>query len=161
MSNSDDGSWLLVIGLGVAVYFGYQWWNKEPEPPRLEIVPQPTPSPLPRPTGLIPLISVKEGTIWSLNADSVKGDWQHRLAWVHEDHSKDKSRTANYSETFYSANCDTTSYAALQVVEYDKNGKVIKSFDYDDKPNWPYPPPNSNIETLIAAICTPSYDSPR
>ena len=78
MSSSDDeGGWLVVIGLGVAIYFGYHWWNKEPD-----AVPQPTLAQVPRPIGLIPLTSLKEGTTWSLNASSVKGDRQHRLAWV-------------------------------------------------------------------------------
>jgi hypothetical protein len=153
-NNSSDGmGWIFAIALGG--YLAYLTWWKEPEVAK--------PAPLSEaalydsyPSN--PLITLEDGTEWSMVWKKLKGPREARLAWVRENHSKNKKRDARETLALYKINCATTGYVTLSVVEYDKDGKVLRDFDnFTDKDS--YPVPESRIEVITDAACLPQFDN--
>lgn len=153
-NNSSDGmGWLVAIALGG--YLAYLTWWKEPEVA--------TPAPLNEaarfanlPDG--PLTTLSNGTEWRMIWGKLKGPREARLAWVREDHTKNKERDARETLSLFKINCTTTGYVTLSVIDYDKDGKMLRSFD-DFSVKEAYPVPGSQIETVTDAACLPQFDS--
>lgn len=157
-SGEDVGCWLvggLLIAAGIWAYDRYEITRKA-DPPTVTIPPL-----SPKPTGLIRLTELKDGSVWHLDADTVKGPRTKRLAWVVEDHSKNKKVKANRTLTFYTIDCETTGYMTNTVVEYAKDGAVLGSWPasvFSKEPS--YPPPGSNIGEVVGKACDWQFDPP-
>lgn len=152
--NSGDGlGWLVAIALGG--YLAYVTWWKEPE------VAKPAPlneAALYASYPSNPLMTLENGTEWSMVWGKLKGPREARLAWVRQNHSKNKERDARETLALYKINCTTTGYVTLSVVDYDKDGKVLRDFDsFTDKDS--YPVPGSQIEVITDAACLPQFDN--
>lgn len=152
--NSSDGlGWLIAIGLGC--YLAYVTWWKEPEAPKPATLTEAAryasyPS--------NPLITLENGTDWSMVWGKLKGPREARLAWVRQNHSKNKERDARETLALYKINCATTGYVTLSIVDYDKGGEVLRDFDnFTDKDS--YPVPGSQIEVVTDAACLPQFDN--
>lgn len=157
-----------ILGGAFSIFAGIWAYNhytiKKIEPP-VVITPTYVGGPPPpikpsRPTGLIYVTSLEDGTIWRLDADSVIGPRRARQFWIKADHSKSKTITARETQTYYRVNCDTTGIRTLKVVEYDKDGKVLRMFNEsvfgkeDD-----YMPPESILASAIRTGCDRAYDT--
>lgn len=151
--NSSDGmGWLVAVALGG--YLAYTTWWKEPD--------DPTPEPLNAAAAVVsyppgPLATLDNGTVWRMVWSSIKGPREARLAWVREDHSKNKGRDARESLTLYKINCNTTGLVTLSIIDYDKNGKPLRDFD-DFTKEESYPPPGTVIENVVEGACLPQFD---
>lgn len=157
MSDSDD--WGCVLFIGVVAAAGWYAWNnyeiRKRDPDATE-----TTTPVNRPTGEIYVTELKDGTVWRLDADSVRGAREARQAWQISDFSKNKKVTSQSVKTLFRINCSTSAYRTLSVVEYDKNDKVIDHWDqksFGEVDN--YPPPKSVIETFIDLACSRVFDA--
>lgn len=154
MSNdqSSDGlGWLIAIGLGC--YIAYTHWWKTPEP---AIPPAPIVS-----TGVSsgPVATLSNGTVWRMVWDSIKGPRTARLAWVREDHSKNKTLKARETLSLFKIDCTTSGYVTLSVIDYDKDGKVIENRS-DFSKEETYAPPFTYIDNVVKAACRPQFDKP-
>lgn len=152
--NSSDGvGWLVAIAL--VGYLAYVTWWKEPEAPKVANT-----IPIQRASNLPPgpPITLSNGTVWTIVWDDLKGPKTARLAWVREDHSNNKKRDARKSKALYKIDCTTTGYVTLTVIDYDKDGQVIRSIsDFSDEQS--YPPPDSIIENVVERACLPEFDN--
>lgn len=156
---------IVLVGGAVWVYNNYTIERKNKTPPTISMPPLETrlreKAPPPRPAGLIYITELDSGTVWRVDADSVTGPRTARMIWKTADHSKDRSTAARETQTLYRANCDTSAYRTLKIVQYGKDGKLINSWgaevliDADD-----YPPPGSNIAAVIRAGCDSGFDPP-
>lgn len=112
-----------------------------------------------RPVGVVLVSELKNGTIWRLDADSVRGPKDARQAWQISDYSKNKNVTNREVKTLYRINCNTTAYRILSVVEYDKNGNVTGNWDEESfKKIDDYPPPGSILESFVNVACGAGFD---
>lgn len=150
-NDSDSGlGWLVAIGLGA--YLAYSHWWKEPDTPQKQ-GPIKT-ADISYPTGALAVLD--NGTEWRMVWTKLKGPRDNRLAWVREDHSNNKKRKARETLALYKIDCNTTGYVTLSIVDYDKEGKVIETWnEFTDKPS--FPPPGSIIENVVEGACLPQF----
>lgn len=151
--SSDEGlGWLVAFGLGC--YIAYTHWWKTPEPPK---TPVPNAAQLVASYPTAPLATLENGTVWRMVWTSLKGPPTARLAWVRQDHSENKTRDARETMALYKINCTTSGYLTLSVVDYNKDGKVIKDLDeFTTKES--YAVPFSNISGVVDNACLPQFD---
>lgn len=161
-SNDDGGEWwifLLLVGAAVWWFFLRDGKTESPtvEPPALTM-----PPPVFRPpTGMMFATSLEDGTVWSVDADSLRGPRTARMAWVFADHSKDKTVSARETRTLYEINCDRGSYITRAVLDYDAKGNVgAKATDPQLSDDPDFAPPQTNIATVLGRACDPVFDTP-
>jgi len=158
MSKSDDSIGGIVLA-GCALAGGWWLWSKFEIEERNVVVPIPAPAPSIRPTGVLELTADSDGSIWFLDADSVRGTRQSRQGWVTVDHSQDKTLPQRTSKTLYLVDCATTGTRELSFVAYDANGRVLSTSD--SKPEeaaTKYFPPDSVGWSVPNEICRRVYD---
>lgn len=116
-----------------------------------------------RPTGMQDETANESGTVWRLDADSVRGNRRHRQGWLIQDASKDKTVTNwRTHKTLELVDCDTTAVRELASIFYDAEGKLPWPSEMKDandaKPEY-YP-----IGTIgyapVRSLCSKNYDSP-
>lgn len=160
MSGNGDAFFLGLVVLGCGLFVYSKVTEKPKETPKAVTVPPPPllpATPPVRPTGQVYLTTTKSGSVWSLNADSVKGDKRHRIGWVSMDYSKDKTVSSRSGRTLYSVDCETTATRTLSSIEYDKEGAANRTLD--GKPEDPptYYPPESIAGGVVAEMCADKY----
>lgn len=159
--NDDSIGGLFVI---VAIIGGGWWlWNtyeireRENTPPSAPAV-VPT-LPIERPFGFIDATTTETGTVFKLDANTVKGPRTARVGWSLLDHAKDKKTTARTTRELIWTNCETGEIKTLARTTYDKAGKVTSTatFGLDDAKSEYYPP-----YTIGAAVpremCEKTFD---
>lgn len=159
MAQGDD-AWGWIIGLALVAGAGWLLYEKyeirertQSEATELE------PVPLYRPTGLLHVSTLDNGTTWQLDADTVTGPRDARQVWVIEDHSDNAKIAHRETSVLYRINCDTTAYRVLSIVEYDKDGKVVTRRGSEEfSPIDSYPPPRSLIAGVVMRGCWESFD---
>lgn len=155
-NNSSDGDGIVwVILFGLAAWFAYDKWWKEPD------LPKPPPPALSVPlTGMLYVTTSKSGTSIRVDADSVRGDRQHRRGWVVSDHSRDKEAPQRETKELYIANCDEGSFRVPSFVTYDKKGDVLSSWDETDtdKAKTQHATPGTIGETTFDKLCDSRFD---
>jgi hypothetical protein len=160
---TEDEGWVgLLYAIGILAAMGWAaiWAfnhyeiRRKDEPPKTVALPHAA-----RPTGMITLTTTKEGFVFQLDADSVRGPRTARLGWETIDRSKDKTADYKDSKTLLQVDCSTTAVRELSVVYYKKDGKVLSSHDTDPKDaKVKYFPPDSNGGAVIAQICAAEFD---
>lgn len=152
---SGDGwiVWLILAGLG-GLWAYETWWEDKPLPA------PPPPAYSTRPTGPQYVTTTSSNTELMLDADSVRGNRQNRLAWVVSDHSKDKTVDVRETKQLYAVNCETTAYRNPSFVQYDAKGDVARSWNEsdDDKAKTLHAVPDTIGESVVNAICASRYD---
>lgn len=152
-SSSDDSLGWVLFGL-LALWVGYDKWWKEDE------IPRPVYTAPARPVGLIHVTTSKDGIVYSVDADSVRGEQAKRSGWVVMDHAKDREHPQRTSKEMYLANCEDMSYTNPSFVAYTKDGDV--AFDWDeseaDKAKTQHAIPDSIGESILETICLRSLD---
>lgn len=114
-----------------------------------------------RPTGLLPVTTLDTGTIRRLDADTLRGPKQARLAWIIANHSGDRNVSKRETKTLYRIDCNTTAYQTPQEVEYDSKGKVLRRWtEADLGKDVSYPPPQSNIAAVVDNACSDAFSIP-
>jgi hypothetical protein len=150
--------WLMII-IGGGAFLWSQFTDKSEAPPQIET--SPVPLALQRPSGLIPVTTFEAGTVWRLDADTVRGSQEARQAWIVADHSNDKTVARRETKTLYRIDCNTTAYWTLSVVDYDKEGNSVGRWGEGDfKKEADYPPPGSNIAAVIDLACSEVFSQP-
>jgi hypothetical protein len=162
MSNSGsdgDSVVFLLIAVGLAWFAYEKWWDVEPESNKSEIaVSNLTVTPI-RPTGLIPITTLKNQTSWWLEADTVKGSRTERLGWVLHDHKDDKKTPYRTSKELWLVDCEKDAYRILSFVSYRPNGEVGSNFEISaEKAEVSYAVPSSNGASVMRKLCQPSFD---
>lgn len=167
-SNNDESFvWLLFIGLAIWVAYD-KWWEEDEAPaqppPPYTVTAAEAVKDDPGATVKLPrwlqLTELKSGTLWYLDTESVKGDRQHRVGWIREDHSKDRRVSQRETFNLHTVDCDTTGYRTLSIKTYDKDGKLLDGLDYESPP-MKYGAPDSNIGEFIRVVCGPRFDQPK
>lgn len=151
MSTQGDWFWPLA-GAALLAWFAYdKWWTEDASKEELPKIEQAYPEG--------PLAELSDGTVWRMAWGRIKGPRTARTAWVRADHSRNKSRKERETFTLFLIDCETSGYRTLSVVDYDKNGKVIRSLGerYFGK-DFDYAPPGSNIESVVDGACLPQFD---
>lgn len=163
---SDEGwGWvasIVIIAGGVWLYNHYEIKPKNAPskvqlPPTREFLP-------PRPAGMQIVTEEKSGSIWRLNADSVRGDRQHRQGWVIIDASKDKTVTSwRFHHVLYLVDCDTTAARELSDIYYNAKGESIwPTVDKDPKDaKLEYYPEGTIGYAPVRALCAEGFDAPK
>lgn len=160
-TSDDIGCWLTAGALLFGAYWLYNHYeirSKGTDAPPPVSTPAKPAAPQ-RPTGLVDITTLKNGSVWRLDAAAVIGPRSARQFWVREDHSNNKKETARQSQALYRVNCDTTAYRTLSVVDYDKDGGVVANLgpkDLNDTDR--FPPPDSVIATAISRACDRGFD---
>lgn len=163
MSSNDEGYvWLFVV-LGAA---GIWWASKNYEvvkKPDGQAIPAPAltgeaaPIPSRRPTGLVQITTLANGTIWSLMADDVAGERKSRIAWVEEDHSANKTASYRTAKTLYKIDCETGQNQTLQIVAYKKDGTFFQRWtNFSKTPD--YAVPGSVMAAVVREACNIAFD---
>jgi hypothetical protein len=161
---SDDG-WgcfvAIVLLLGGAWLFNHYEIKSKTNVPNVQLVPSADSKP-PRPTGMQPVTETKDGSVWRLNADSVRGDRRHRQGWVIVDASKDKTVTNwRFAHVLYLVDCDTTAARELSRIFYDAKGETpwpAESWDPAEvKPE--YYPEGTVGYAPVRALCDEGFDT--
>lgn len=158
---ASDGDWFWPLaGAALLAWFAYdKWWAKDDPPrPPLPIPGAQADAPPPRPTGQVFITQLKNGTIWRLDADSVKGPRSKRIGWLIQDHSGNKSEPARRSSEIYIVNCETTAFTVPRRIDYDKDGVSMGSMYGSDQES--FVPPESNGGRVVAEICDHKFDEP-
>lgn len=161
MSTGDDWAgclWIVVLAAGGWWAFSNYEIKKRVDETAPIVVPTPT---VKRPVGDVYITTTTSGTVWNLEANSVRGPRFNRIGWVTEDHSDDKEKRENKTKSLYNVNCETTGYRTLTEVTYGKDGKVINSWDEKDfGKEVSYAPPGTMIASVMDAICDKRFDDP-
>lgn len=164
----SDDDWGCVIG-GLAVLAGGWWlWNnyevrKRDEGPTLIASALPTtPAPI-RPAGMIELTEGKNGWVYRLNADSVRGDRKHRQGWVIIDASKDKSVPWRFQHILTVVDCDTTALREISFLAYDAKGESVWPGRSNDpvKTDPEFYPEGTIGYAPVRGMCGPEFDQPK
>lgn len=159
MKDDWGGLIWLAIMIGGGVYLWNRYTDNSDKPPPVETFA--TPVAPQRPTGLLSVTTLDTGTIWQLDADTLRGPQEARLAWIIADHSGDRNVSKRETKTLYRIDCNTTAYQALQEVEYEGKGKVLRRWneaELDKDVN--YPPPQSNIAAVVDNACSEVFSAP-
>ena len=168
MSNSEEDTFGCIVA--AVVIIGGGWWlynNYEIKPknelPKTLLVPSSEVA-SPRPSGMQDITVTKSGSIWRLNADSVRGDRKHRQGWVIIDASKDKTVTNwRFHHVLYLVDCDTTAARELSDIFYDANGETpwptAGKDPKDVKPE--YYPEGTIGYAPVRALCAKEFDAPK
>lgn len=155
MADNEDTIGCVVTALLLA---GGAWWLYNKYEVKERVV---EPYVAPRPAYPIYVTTLDNGTIWKLDSASVIGPRTARQAWILEDHVGNKERVERETKTLYRINCDTTGYQTVELINYDKSGKVVSSWDekaFGDQTS--YAPPGTYIAGVVGAACDPRFDSP-
>lgn len=155
MSNNDEWTGALVA---LALIGGAYWYFTKDE----ELEPAPASPALMRPYTDAWITETSDKSVWWLESRSVKGPQEKRIAWMREDHSKNKKRKERETKTLYEVNCATTGYRTLTVIDYDKDGNVLNKWDdsaFSD--DFSYSPRATNIGGFIESVCSPVFDPPK
>lgn len=156
MAGNDDTVGCVVLTL--AALAGGWWLYNNYEVKKItadEAAPALSPE---RPKGLIMLMTGKDGEVWHLDADSVRGPKTARQGWVKVDHSKDKTVNYRSDETLYQVDCETTAARRISEVRYNANGETVgegKSRD-PEKTDPEFFPPSSIGYQIVQRLCSPS-----
>jgi hypothetical protein len=116
-----------------------------------------------RPTGLYVIDFATDGKTLSLDAESVRGDRQHRQGWVINDATKDKTVTTwRTRKALELIDCDTTAVRELSNIYYDAKGApVFPAESHDPKDVKPTYYPNGTIGFApVQAMCNKAFDTP-
>lgn len=163
---SDGEDWIGCLAVLAVVGYGAYWaYDKyeirerqepvsipAPPPPKL-----PPPKP-PRPTGLIHLTDSDAGSAWYLDADSVRGPRDKRLAWYTVDHEKNKTVELRSWRVYVSVNCDTMGVTELSSIGYYPDGNATRS-EAVENPTPVYYPPVAIGYSVPDRVCQPDFDS--
>lgn len=164
MSGNEEWGGLIVLAAlafgGYWVFDHYEIREKvDPEPvPFASLAPSVEPT---RPKGMIDVSEGKEGIIYRLNADSVRGDRKNRQGWFIEDASKDKSTNWRFHHVLYLVDCDTTAIRQLSSIYYDSKGRSKWRAENTD-PNEAKPefyPEGTIGYAPIKALCAGGFDA--
>lgn len=161
----DEDQWgcligaVVIIAAGYWLYSNYEVRKREPNP---ENVSAPAPvAALPRPTGTIELGPDKEGSVWKIDADSVRGPRKERQGWVIIDASKDKTEPYREKRILYQVDCETTAARELSSATYDANGRSLTGESVaPDKAEIQYWPPGTFGSTVAKFLCDVKFDPP-
>lgn len=157
----DDGGgffWGVILTLGGVWLYNSYVKEEADEPATVSAPAVRTPA---RPTGLIEVSVLEDGTIWRLNASAVSGPRTARQAWVVSDHKNNKKVAERETQTLYRLNCETGGYRVLKIVTYDAEGKSINAWGpelFSDKDD--YVPPDTRMGSVIRAGCDPDFETP-
>ena len=159
-----EDDWGCLGGVVVAAIAGWWLYNhyeiKKREPaPTYSI--SSTPSPRPRPTGWIQVSESENGSVWRVNADSIKGPRNARTGWIMIDDTKAKKRTDEWRTVKQLEQIDCTSGGARQLsfFGYDQAGKVTYSSDIEpSKAKVDYSPPDSIGFSYRDFMCGSVFD---
>ena len=95
-----------------------------------------------------------DGTIYSVDVDSVRKDGDRIVIWEEKDHSHDKTVSERMTMNLVSIDCKSRTSEFLHTTTYDRSGRVLRSEDYSADVRKPiYSPPGSIGDTLIRAVC--------
>ncbi len=163
MSGSDE--WGGLVAFAAMAYGGYWLYNHYEvrkigqEPVAIASLSAAT-APA-RPTGMIEIASGKQGIVYRLNAESVRGDRKNRQGWIIADASKDKSSDWRYHHTLFLVDCDTTAIRELSTIYYNAKGDSLwpaeNSDPKDAKPKF-YPEGTLGYAP-IEGLCAEGYDA--
>lgn len=165
---SDDGGWgalFVIAALGAGAY----WLNSKYEVverssvvdfAKLPDKPVPPPPPI-RPSGFIEVGETNKNMVWTLNANTVKGDRKHRQGWVEIKSRKGKGPQPS-SQNLYIVDCDTGAKRLLSLVEYDAKGNVTYSqHTPPEKASVSYNPPYTLGAETAEKLCLPGFGAPK
>ena len=165
MSGSDEWGGLLFLAAmafgGYWVYNHYEVRKIGQEPVAISSLSAAT-APA-RPTGMIEIASGKQGIVYRLNADSVRGDRKNRQGWIIADASKDKSSDWRYHHTLFLVDCDTPAIRELSSIFYNAKGESLGSAkNHDPKDAQPEFYPEGTIGYApIKGLCVEGFEAPR
>lgn len=161
MAQNDDWGWIAWIAiLGVG---GYYLWDRydivdtDAEPS--EIAASPFPELPPSLPEKMYATTTPDGSEWSVDGTAIKGGRTARLAWLIEDHSKNKKVAHRETKTLYEMNCDRGSYLIRSVIEYDAEDKVSGSWGdemFTDTPR--YMAPRTLMASVFERACSMQVD---
>jgi surface-adhesin protein E len=159
MSQGEDTFGCIVAA--VALIGGGWWlWSKyeiNERTPAVVVAPKPI---LPvRPVGPVEITTTPGGSVWTLDASSVRGSREARYAWVTADHSKDKEIKARYSKSLYRVNCESGGSQEISYLAYDAKDQPIDRYEQaPEKAEIHYYPPGTVGGSVPAEICRSVYD---
>lgn len=159
-----EEDWGLIFTLACVAAAGWWLWNKYEIVERAEKASPPIPLATPaadkRPTGSVFVTELDDGSVWSLNANSVRGPRDKRIGWVVSDNTKNKKVSSREVQTLYQVNCENTGFRTLTVIEYGKEGKVLNNWREEvfSKDN-DFAPPTSNMGSVISLMCGKEFDA--
>lgn len=159
----SDDAWGCVVAVAVIAggFWLYNHYELKPKKAAGAAAPELS---LPRPTGLLEVTETQSGSIWRLNADSVRGDRKHRQGWIIVDASKDKSVTNwRFHHVLYLVDCDTTAIRELSQIFYDAKGETpwpTESKDPKDVEPEYYPEGTVGYAP-VRALCDEAFDQPK
>lgn len=154
-SDAEGIVWLFVAGC--LAWLAYEKWWKDDE---LPTPPSPLYTPDKRPSGMMELGADSDGTTRYLDADSVAGSREKRRGWIISYHDKDKTVEQRETKQMMLANCDEGSFTMPSFATYDKEHKVLSSWDESDsdKSRVYHPAPGTIGETNFDAVCDHHFD---
>ena len=150
MSESDSTlgdtiAFLAIIGVAV---FGIQRCSQsEPEPPVFHPTPIERPA---RPEGMVYVTTIDNGSVWSIDADTVKGTRKERQGWLTENHAKDNSTIFRETKSLWVTDCDKGSYSRLETVSYKPDGDPV-NLDLPEEVS--YAVPGTNAAAVVDSLC--------
>lgn len=159
MSGDDLGCILTAAALGLGgfwVWNNYELVERKPAQPITYASMKPS-----RPTGTLPIGTDSSDGVWSLDADSVRGDSAHRQGWVRINGKKPIGRIS-YSQSLYLVDCSTGAQKALATTYYDAKGGVVMQKDTTpEKAAVSYSPPDTLGAIIVSRLCLPGFDAPK
>ena len=166
MASNSKNAIGCVLG-GVAIIAG-AWWlysnyeikKREGEAPTVA-APLPAVHPV-RPKGIVTFNADRNGSVWKVDADSVRGSRKQRQGWIIIDASKDKTAAYREERLLYQVDCETTAALELSKATYGKEGQNLTGESVaPEKVKAQYWPPNTFGAKVVNFICDPRFDGPQ
>ena len=158
MANNAGDTWGCIFAVAAIGVGAWLLWDKYEVRERETGTTSFTPSPS-RPTGDLYVATMTGGTVWNLDADSLRGPREARMAWIKADHTNDGTVSHRETNTLYELDCDRGSYITRKVVNYDAEGKSLASWGEETFSETPdFAPPDSNIAQVLLRACDPAFD---
>jgi hypothetical protein len=115
-----------------------------------------------RPSGIVTFKADKLGSVWKVDADSVRGPRKTRQGWVVIDTSKDKTVAYQEERHLYQIDCDTTAARELSKITYDASRQPLsKETSTVEDAKVHYWPPNTFGAKIVSFMCDPKFDAPQ
>lgn len=161
----NDETWgyaiavIAIVGGGYWAYSHYEIKERGQAPTKIAI--RAPAAQLPRPVGIVELGPDKNGAVWKVDADSVRGPPKERQGWTIIDASKDKTETYRERRILYQVDCGSTAARELSSATYDAGGRNVSGESTTpEKAKVEYWPPRTFGAAVVNFLCDARFNHP-